>query len=143
MNSKHLLPLSDTLVCSSCEFLFSKNGTTISTAVLTWVTIIVLFPGSLTSPSYSSLNYVSNHFAIAILKMSHLCFKFTRAHQWSQPFLSIPNLHFPFLSVSTILNTSTPKTVPVLSTFMPFHKVNYTYLLSLILLTSFYWFFSI
>lgn len=46
--------------------------------------------------------------------------------------LSIPDLYSPTHSVFLVYQTlSTPKTVPMLSAFMPFHRVNYTHLLSL------------
>lgn len=51
----------------------------------------------LTSQIYSSQNHVSYHFAMAILSMSHLCFKsFNCTHQQSHPYWLSPIFTPPF-----------------------------------------------
>ena len=63
-------------------------------------------------------------------KTSHLCFKsFNKII--NHFYLSIPNLYYHIYSTFLLYQTSTPRTAPMLSAFMPVHKVNYSYLVTL------------
>lgn len=70
----------------------------------------------------------SNHFAMAVLKMSDLCFQsFNSTHQWSQPSLSILNHSSPIHSMFLLSQTPlTPRGAAMLSAFMSSHGELYS-----------------